>query len=323
MTPHTPKVQHQVPTIPARPPLGLGTWKSSPGEVRDAVGTALDLGYRHIDCAPAYENESEVGSAIAGAIASGTVSRQELWVTSKLWCNAHAPEHVQAALEKTLRDLRLDSLDLYLIHWPVAFRHEVFFPRSGADYIPLTDLPTIATWRAMEACVEKGLTRHIGVCNFSIKKLDALRREAAIPPAVNQIELHPYLRQQPMLDYCRQHGILLTAYSPLGSGDRPRGLKKGDEPVLLQDPEIGRIAARHGILPGQVLLAWALQRGTIAIPKSVNPARLKQNLQAANIRLDDSDMAAIAALDRGYRYVDGSFWQAPGSPYTLAGLWDE
>ncbi len=305
------------------PALGLGTWKSAKGQVYSAVKEALDLGYRHIDCAPAYENESEVGSAIAKAISSGTIPREELWLTSKLWNNAHAPEQVQPALEKTLADLQLAYLDLYLIHWPVAFRAEVFFPRTTEDYIPLADIPTLATWQAMEACVEKGLVKHIGVCNFNIKKLDALRQEARIPPVMNQIELHPYLQQNTMLEYCRQNGILLTAYSPLGSGDRPKGMKKSQEPVLLQDPAIQRIAEKHGVLPSHILLAWAMRRGTIVIPKSVNPERLRQNLDAAGIRLDDTDMKEIGVLDKGYRYVDGAFWQGSGSPYTVAGLWDE
>ena len=305
------------------PALGLGTWKSGSGEVFTAVKEALNIGYRHIDCAPAYENESEVGDAIAETLASGSVGRKDLWITSKLWNNAHRPDKVEPALRKTLADLKLDSLDLFLIHWPVAFSHEVFFPQSGEDYISLADLPTISTWRAMEACVEKGLARYIGVCNFSIKKLDALKQEAKIAPVMNQIELHPYLQQNTMLEYCRQNDILLTAYAPLGSGDRPQRLKKSDEPVLLQDPVIRRIAEKHGVQPGHILLAWALERGTIVIPKSVNPERLRQNLDASRVSLDAADMADIAALDKGYRFVDGSFWQAPGSPYTVADLWDE
>ncbi len=310
-------------TIPA---LGLGTWKSKKNEVYGAVKEALSQGYKHIDCAPIYENEKEVGDGITSAINNGLVNRDDLWITSKLWNNAHAPENVEPALKKTLTDLRLDHLDLYLIHWPVAVRAEIFFPRKGSDdYIPLSALPTQETWQAMEECVNKGLVKHIGVCNFSIKKLSELLDKAIIKPEVNQIELHPYLQQKEMLSFCKKNNIILTAYSPLGSSDRPRGMKKADEPSLLANPTIEQIAAKHAMTPGQVILSWGLQRETVVIPKSVNPGRLKDNLACATIdlTLDETDMAAIAALDQGYRYVDGSFWTVPGSSYTMAELWDE
>lgn len=307
-------------TLPA---LGLGTWKSLRDEVYTAVQKAISIGYRHIDCAPAYENETEVGRAVSEAIQAGTVTREELWLTSKLWNNAHAPEQVQPALEKTLHDLQVEYLDLYLIHWPVAFNSQVFFPRSAEDYIPLDQLPISVTWKAMEACVDKGLVKHIGVCNFSMQRLDALRQQAAIQPAVNQIELHPYLQQPAMLDYCRANNIVLTAYSPLGSGDRPARLKKSDEPVLLRDPVIHEIAEKHGVGAGEVLLAWGLARGTAVIPKSTNPERLQLNFLAADLHLDPSDIQAIEALDRRYRFVDGSFFASPGSPYSVAGIWNE
>ena len=308
---------------PLIPSLGLGTWKSSRGEVYTAVKEAISIGYRHIDCAPAYDNEAEVGAAISEALQAGTVTREDLWITSKLWNNAHEPAEVLPALQRTLQDLRLDYLDLFLIHWPVAFKAGVDFPRRREDWIPLVEAPTLATWQAMEDCVGRGLVRHIGVCNFSVKKLDALRRQATIPPAMVQVELHPYLQQQALYDFCRENGILLTAYSPLGSGDRPKGLKKADEPILLQDPAIRAIAEKHQCTPGQVLLAWALHKDIVVIPKSVNPQRLRENFAAADLALDSADMAAIAALDRGYRYVDGTFWLNNDSPYTLAELWDE
>ncbi len=304
------------------PALGLGTWKSSPGAVQAAVKEALAAGYRHIDCAPIYMNEPEVGRALTEAFAGG-LQRGDLWLTSKLWNNAHAPELVRPALEKTLADLGVDSLDLYLIHWPVVFAPGVLFAGKAEQYASLAEIPIIETWRAMEECVAQGLVRHIGVCNFSVSKLDALYQQATIKPVMNQIELHPFLQQTAMLDYCRQHDILLTAYSPLGSGDRPKALKKSDEPVLLAHPVIADIAAKHKASPGQVLLAWALGRGTVAIPKSVNPQRLRQNLAAADLTLDAADMAAMASLDRGYRFVDGAFFTGQGSPYTLKELWDE
>ena len=305
------------------PALGLGTWKSSPGAVQAAVAEALAAGYRHIDCAPIYRNEPEVGRAIAAAVDAGAVARADLWLTSKLWNSAHAPDQVRPALEQTLADLRTDYLDLYLIHWPVAFAPGVPYARKREEFVPLADQPISETWKAMEACVAAGLVRHIGVCNFSVAKLDALCGQAAIQPEMNQIELHPYLQQRATLDFCRERGILVTAFSPLGSGDRPAGMKKANEPTLLDNPVIRQVAARHKATPAQVLLAWGLARNTVVIPKSTNPQRLRQNLAAAEVRLDDRDMAAIAELDRGYRFVDAAFFTGPESPYTLATIWDE
>lgn len=307
----------------AMPILGLGTWKSEPGDVYRAVKAALDLGYRHIDCAPIYGNEPEVGRAFAESFSAGGVTRDQVWITSKLWNNAHDPDDVRPALEKTLSDLRLDYLDLFLVHWPVAFRRELLFPGSGTDMIGPDTLPLSATWRAMEALVGDGLCRHIGVSNFSVPKLEALLGTARRKPEVNQVELHPYLQQPGMLDFCRRNGIHLTAYSPLGSPDRPAALKAADEPALLADPAVAAIAKRRGLAPAQVLIAWAIGRETAVIPKSISPERMRQNLAAAGVTLTAGEMAAIGELDRHRRYVDGTFWTQPGSPYTLAGLWDE
>jgi alcohol dehydrogenase (NADP+) len=246
-----------------------------------------------------------------------------MWITSKLWCDAHAPADVAPAVEKTLSDLQLEYLDLYLIHWPVAFRKGLLFPRSVADMIALDDIPLAETWTTMETLVDKGLCRHIGVSNFSIAKLQGLLDSGRRKPEMNQIELHPYLQQPDMLTFCRRSGIFVTAYSPLGSFDRPSELKAPDEPVLLDDPTIAEVAERHGITPAQVLVSWAIQRGTVVIPKSIHPGRMKQNLDAAEIALTPEDMQTIAGLNRNRRYVNGEFWTRPGSPYTLASLWDE
>ncbi len=304
------------------PVLGLGTWKSSPGDVYRAVMEALRLGYRHIDCAPIYGNEVEVGRALADAFRQGVVERGGVWITSKLWNSAHGAGDVRPALERTLSDLRLDYLDLFLVHWPVAMAKGVQFPRSAEDLVALDTLPLSVTWGAMEALVDAGACRHIGVSNFSIPKLRALVENARRKPEMNQVELHPYLQQPAMLDFCRQNGIHLTAYSPLGSADRPAGLKAKGEPVLLKDPAIAAIAQRRGITPAQVLISWAIARGTAVIPKSVHPERIRQNLAAAEVALAAEEMEVIAGLDRDRRYVDGTFWTMPGSPYTIAGLWD-
>ncbi|KPK56776.1 MAG: aldo/keto reductase [Gammaproteobacteria bacterium] len=304
------------------PALGLGTWKSEPGVVGGVVREAIRTGYRHFDCAPIYGNEAEIGEAVQASITAGEVSREELWITSKLWNFNHLRADVVPGLKNTLSDLRLDYLDLFLVHWPVAHKPGVVFPETPDGFLSLEEAPLAETWAGMEEACNAGLCRHIGVSNFSVRKISGLLETASIRPAANQVECHPYFPQRELLRYCQAHDIILTAYSPLGSGDRPARIKREDEPVLLEDPVILEIAERHKLTPGQVLIAWALHRGTSVIPKSSNPGRLKENFAAASVELDDEAMAEIDGLDRDYRYVDGSFWCPPGSPYTLEELWD-
>ncbi len=305
------------------PTFGLGTWKSKPGEVHQAVQHAVRAGYRHIDCAWIYGNEAEVGHALQELFLEGVVTRDQLWITSKLWNDRHAPQEVPQGLRETLQNLQLTYLDLYLIHWPVALRKDAPRPLRAEDMIDLDQMPIAATWRAMEQLAQEGLCRTIGVSNFSVPKLQALCNEARITPAVNQVELHPYLQQNELHAFCQRQNIHLTAYAPLGSRDRIEALKTEDEPVLLDDNVIATIAQKHGATSAQILIAWALCRNTSVIPKSVNPERIQQNLAATHFVLDAEDQRRMATLDRHRRYVDGTFWALEGGPYTLANLWDE
>jgi alcohol dehydrogenase (NADP+) len=299
------------------PGIGLGTWKSDPGVVGQALRTAIQqCNFRHIDCAAIYGNEKEIGTALKMLFDEGVVVREDLFLTSKLWNSNHHPKNVEPALRQTLADLQVDYLDLYLMHWPVV-------TTGDGEMVSLDEIPLLDTWRAMEACREKGMCKDIGVSNFSKRKLQDLCKQVAIKPAVNQIELHPYLQMEELLEYGKEEGIHFTAYSPLGSNDRPSFLKKDTEKPILKDPVINEIARKHNVTSAQVLIAWALERGTSCIPKSVSPERLKQNIDATKLALEKEDMETISQLDEHRRYVDGSFWCKEGSPYTLETLWDE
>lgn len=305
------------------PSLGLGTWKLTRDEVGPTITTALKIGYRHFDCASIYNNEKEIGTALAAAIKSGQTKREQLWISSKLWNNAHTPKHVRPALERTLKNLQLDHLDLFLIHWPVSFNADITFPKRPDQFISPEDLPIIETWKAMEKMVKKGLCRYIGVCNFSIKRLMALKDLASIQPYTNQIELHPYLQQPQMVEYCAQNSIQLTAYSPLGSGKIPDIENQKDLVSLVKNPIILDLATKYHVSPAQILISWALKRKTAVIPKSVHPKWLEENFNAQHVVIDDCDMKEIGQIDLDHRFLDGAFFAPPGSPYSVAKLWDE
>jgi alcohol dehydrogenase (NADP+) len=302
--------------------LGLGTWKSKPGEVSQAIRSAIKIGYRHFDCAFIYMNEKEIGQAFADAFAEGDVKREDVWITSKLWNHCHKQEDVVPALKNTLADLQLDYLDLYLVHWPHVFMKEFFNASKAEETLPTSEVPHIETWRGMEACVEQGLVRHIGVCNFNKHKLKALSEQATIVPEMNQVELHPMLHQTDLLEFCKQNGTHVTAYSPLGSPDRSAGMKAADEPNLFQHPAIQELAKKDNCSEAQVMIAWAMERGTAVIPKSVNPERQLQNFQSTEIHLSENDMQLMASADKGYRYVKGQFWEFEGTEYSVDWLWN-
>ncbi|KAJ3215311.1 hypothetical protein HDU67_000588 [Dinochytrium kinnereticum] len=284
------------------PALGLGTWKAQPNEVAEAVKHAVKIGYRHLDCAYIYENEKEIGEALRGIFASG-IPRSSLFITSKLWNTFHRPEDVARAIDITLSDLGLQSLDLYLVHWPLAFKNrgDGNSEKDAAGKTVFDTVPIIDTWRAMEALVDAGKVKAIGVSNFNITKLKALLSEARIKPAVNQVELHPYLPQDELLEFCNKNGIHVTAYSPLGSGK--------EEPNLLKDEVVTDIAQRNGKSVAQVLISWAIQRGTSVIPKSSNPKRLEENFNDFVLSTKDFDALSARHKTIQARLVDPQgFW---------------
>lgn len=299
------------------PILGLGTFRSEPNEVYQAVLSAIKIGYRHIDCAAAYGNEKEVGNAIAEAIDQGLVTREELWVTSKLWNASHGEENVIPALNQTLKDLQLDYLDLYLIHWPVALKKGTEMPEKASDFIPLSEVPLSSTWKGMEAALEQGLAKHIGVSNFNKNHIKEVWDTAVHKPEMNQVEMHPFLQQEELLGFCTNNEIHLTAYAPLGS-------LVGENTTLrlLENDTIKNISNSRNMSPAQVALAYTIQRGIAVIPKSINEARLLQNLETLNHTLTEEDMALLKDLDKGHRFIDGKFWEVENGPYTADSIWN-
>lgn len=308
------------------PAIGLGTFGSDhvPGAVvARAVFEAAQVGYRHFDCAAVYQNEPLIGEALAAVIAGG-VPRHELWVTSKLWNDRHDPAQAVAACEQSLRDLRLNYLDLYLIHWPFPNTHgvgvDVHARDTGAR--PYDHERYMATWRALEGLVERGLVRHIGTSNMSIAKLELLLRDARIRPAANEMELHPHFQQPALFDYVVAQGMVPIGYSPIGSPARPERDRTADDSVDIEDPVIVAIAERLGVHPAVVCVKWAAQRGQVPIPFSSRRANFLANLRAvAGAPLSDAEMAAIAGVDRNCRLIKGQvFLWRPGQPWE--DLWD-
>ena len=311
----------------ALPAVGLGTFGSDhvTGEqVAAAVLDAARLGYRHFDCASVYGNEHLIGPSLQRVTAGG-VRRDELWVTSKVWNDRH--KDVAGSCEQSLRDLRLDHLDLYLVHWPFPNFHPPHCDVSARspDAKPYVHAAYMDTWAQMERLVDRGLVRHVGTSNMTVPKLERVLADCRVKPAANEMELHPHFQQPALFDYVRSHGMVPIGYSPIGSPGRPERDRTADDTVDVQDPVVVRIAERRGVHPASVCVQWAVQRGQVPIPFSVTPRNYGANLRAAVAAaadpLSDADMADLAGIDKGCRLIKGQvfLWKAD---QTWEDLWD-
>jgi diketogulonate reductase-like aldo/keto reductase len=306
------------------PAIGLGTFGSdhvTPAQVGEAVLGAAVCGYRHFDCASVYGNEAAVGASIEQIIRRG-VKREELWITSKLWNDKHGEDDVIVSCRKSLADLQLDYLDLYLVHWPFPNFHPPGCDVSSrsADARPYIHENYMKTWRRMEELVDMGLARHIGTSNMTIPKLKQVLRNARIRPAVNEMELHPHFQQPELFQFVVDNGIQAVGYCPVGSPGRPERDRTPDDTAPTEDPVIVKIARRHGIHPAVVCVKWAVQRGQTPIPFSIN--NYCANLAGVVSKpLNEEEMREIAAIDRNCRLIKGQvfLWK---DRQSWEDLWD-
>ena len=296
------------------PSVGLGLWKVDPLSAGELVYEAISVGYRHLDSACDYGNEAEVGKGIERVLASNVCHREDLWITSKLWNTFHEPKYVRSAVERTLRDLQVDYLDSYLIHFPISLAYVApetryppgwfFEPDAPNPSMQSIKVPVAETWGAMEELVDAGLVRTIGVCNFGISLLRDLQAGARIQPSSLQVEMHPRLTQEKLLQFCNQENIAVTAFSPLGAPSYvPLGMAKETDSLLINQ-DILEIADAARRTAAQVLLRWGVQRGTAVVPKTSQPKRLKENISLFDFSLSEEQMLIIDGLNKNHRFND-------------------
>lgn len=308
------------------PCLGLGTFgsdKYSPAQIADAVVSAVENGYRLIDCASVYGNEKEIGAALGRLMAAGTVRREELFITSKVWNDQHGD--VAAACRQSLSDLGLDYVDLYLVHWPVPNYHApgCSGDSRNPDARPFSGEEYLETWRQCEALVDQGLARHIGMSNMTIHKLECVLPACRIPPAALEMELHPSFQQSQLFDYAVARNILPIGFCPIGSPSRPERDKTPDDIIDCEMPEVLAAARAHNVHPAIVCLKWAAQRGQVPIPFSVKETQFIANLKCVTEDpLSQQEMAAISAADKNSRLIKGQVFLWPGAT-DWRDLWDE
>ncbi|XP_027631506.1 aldo-keto reductase family 1 member C15 isoform X1 [Tupaia chinensis] len=304
------------------PVLGFGTYASDDvpkSKVGEATKIAIDVGFRHIDAAYFYQNEEEVGKAIREKIADGTVKREDIFYTTKLWTTFFRPELVQQGLERSLKKLQLDYVDLFIIHVPFAMKPgEELLPKDANGQIILETVDICDIWEAMEKCKDAGLTKSIGVSNFNHKLLELILNKQGLKykPVCNQVECHVYLNQSKLLTFCKSKDIVLVAYSALGSQRICGTWLKENSPILLDDPVLGEIARKYNRTPAQVALRYQLQRGIVVLAKSFKKERIKENFQVFDFQLTPEDMKTIDSLNRDFRYTEPAhFKDHPNYPF--------
>jgi alcohol dehydrogenase (NADP+) len=305
------------------PSIGFGTFNSfqDHDKVSDAVKLAIQSGYRLIDCASLYGNEEQVGRAINECIESGTVQRKDLCIVSKLWNTEHDPQDVLPACRRSLEVMGLEYFDIFMMHWPVHMEKtsKLISNKDGGEYelkiVHSGNRQALSkTYQAMECLVRQGLVKALGVSNFSSRQLSELLRDCTIPPVANEVEMHPLLQQPRLFDYCKEHKIQVIGYSPLGK----IGYRSPNDPNMFEVPEILKIAEETDRTPAQVVLAWAVQRGASAIPKSLTPKRILSNLDVQDDFLTKEHMNTLNGLDQGYRYVRVPYYDFPDDAVDLS-----
>ncbi|XP_015978361.2 aldo-keto reductase family 1 member D1 isoform X1 [Rousettus aegyptiacus] len=296
------------------PIIGLGTFSepklTSKGMCAASVKTAIDVGYRHFDGAYVYQNEHEVGEAIREKMAEGKVQREDIFYCGKLWTTYHEPEMVRPSLERTLRVLQLDYVDLYIIELPMAFKPgDDPYPKDENNKYIYHNTNLCDTWEALEACKDAGLVKSLGVSNFNRRQLELILNKPGLrhKPVSNQVECHPYFTQEKLLKFCRQHDIVLVAYSPLGTSRNPFWVNVSSPP-LLKDALLNSVGKKYNKTAAQVVLRFNIQRGVVVIPKSFNSARIKENFQIFDFSLTEEEMKDIEALNKNVRFVELLMW---------------
>ncbi|KAI6659329.1 Aldose reductase-like [Oopsacas minuta] len=302
----------------AIPTLGLGTWQSEPQVIGPVIRHAIEEGYRHFDCAAMYKNEAEIGRAYKSIINDGLCRREDLFITSKLSPYDLFPDKINDAVNKTLSDLKLDYLDLYLIHWPHRIKYPPLNTTDTSHVEPYKENWMKDAWIILENIFKEGRLKAIGLSNFSIKKMEHILSNSTVKPAVNQVENHIYFQQAVMKKYLDSKEILMQSYSPLGSPQRSS--TAAEDPTVLSDPVVKRIADTHNATPAQICIAFLLRDNKVVLAKSVNPIRLKSNLNSLDIQLTEQDYKDITAVDKNYRLFRARFLR----PYsTYKNFWDE